>query len=66
MRAEAITIACFSPIVDFSVEEAVALDSENREGWGETIMDKEILEGFSLEASSQQIDDDFYCLFGLL
>lgn len=40
MLAEADTIVYFSRDVDISVE-AVALRSENREGWGERIMDKE-------------------------
>lgn len=37
--------------------EAVALGSENREGWGERIMDKEKLV-LSLDISSQHVDKD--------
>lgn len=58
MPAEDNTKAYFTLNVDISVVEAVALRSENREGWGERIMDKEKLV-FSLETSSQHIDEHF-------
>lgn len=50
------TISCFNPNVDISLE-SVAPGSENREGWGEGIMDKEKLV-LSLETSSQDADGD--------
>lgn len=59
--AEANTIVCFTLNVDISIVEAVALRSENSEGWGERFMDKEKLV-LSLETSSQRVDVVIFCV----